>query len=224
MGYIGIAPLWLWLKIKPGGGGGTQVLVQVSTYQGNPYWISGFLSHSPLSWCPIHSAASSAVVFQPLSSLPTGPSRYTPQLRSKAEGFQGVAFSFGACQFDFFTGWSGARCDSDLWLTLGSQSVLAPRRVSFVRVPPLLWLKKATLSVLSSFGRGILKKGSLICWAPSHAQAPAKRVAIRVKCVSHSEARPRFSLRPESPGSSTSIQGTAPPSFQQMEQASKKQK
>ena len=40
-------PKWVWLKIKQGGGGVTQVLVHVSTYQGKPFWNSGFFEPQP---------------------------------------------------------------------------------------------------------------------------------------------------------------------------------
>ena len=37
--------MWLWLKFLNDRRGKPQVLVHVSTYQGNPFWNSGFLSH-----------------------------------------------------------------------------------------------------------------------------------------------------------------------------------
>ena len=41
--------IWVWLKTKQEGVTKPQVLVHVSTYRwGNPFWSSGFLSHSHL--------------------------------------------------------------------------------------------------------------------------------------------------------------------------------
>ena len=42
---------WVWLKMKQGL---PQVLVRDPTYQGNPFWTSGFLSHSEVGLALIH--------------------------------------------------------------------------------------------------------------------------------------------------------------------------